>query len=257
MHSYRNRERSNRPISPLMRWLRNNVPLAIFLLVAAAGMLAIYLYFNPDPGDATAIVQAVQGESPFNVPLFGGAAADQTTQPTSSGPRIGLIAGHKDSDSGAVCPDGLTEAEINLDIAQRVAISLASRGIASDILAEFDPRLAVYQGDALISIHADSCAEINSSTSGFKIAASPFNDSNLLEQCILQQYYLTTGLAYHAHTITPHMTDYHVFRTIETRLPALIIEVGFMNLDRTLLTSDAHIPADGLVQGILCFLEKK
>jgi len=33
------------------------------------------------------------------------------------GLQVGLIAGHSGSDSGAVCPDGLTEAEINLGVA--------------------------------------------------------------------------------------------------------------------------------------------
>jgi N-acetylmuramoyl-L-alanine amidase len=232
------------------------MPLATFFVVAAAGMLAIYLYFNPDPGDATAIVQAVQGDTSLIMPSSA-SEDDPLTAPQQSAYRIGLIAGHKDNDSGAVCEDGLTEAEINFDIAQRVAVKLASQGIASDILAEFDDRLSTYQADALISIHADSCDEINELATGFKIASTSFNDSSILEQCMLQQYYLTTGLAYHANTITPHMTDYHAFRVIDATIPALIIEVGFMNLDRLKLTTQADIPTDGLVQGILCFLEKK
>lgn len=256
MHSSHNRERRSVTTSPLMQWLKNNMPLATFFVVAAAGMLAVYLYFNPDPGDATAIVQAVQGENFLIAPS---SADDNTSLTASNQPayRIGLIAGHKDNDSGAVCEDGLTEAEINFDIAQRVAVALASQGIASDILAEFDDRLSSYQADALISIHADSCDEINELATGFKIASTSFNDSSILEQCVLQQYYLTTGMAYHANTITPHMTDYHAFRVINAAIPALIIEVGFMNLDRSMLTTQADIPTDGLVQGILCFLEKK
>jgi N-acetylmuramoyl-L-alanine amidase len=259
MHSYRNRGPKRPTTSPLRQWLGNNIPLATFFVVAAAGMLAVYLYFNPDPGDATAIVAAVQGDVPLTAPLLGNetggdAAAVVPGQPLH---RIGLIAGHKDNDSGAVCEDGLTEAEVNLNIAQQVAIALASQGVASDILAEFDPRLPSYQGNALISIHADSCDYLNDQATGFKLASTSFNDSSVLEQCILQQYYLTTGLAYHANTITPHMTDYHAFREIDSALPALIIEVGFMNLDREILTSGSAILVDGLVQGIMCSLEKQ
>ncbi len=257
MHSSRNREHRTTTISPLRQWLQNNIPLATFFVVAAAGMLAVYLYFNPDPGDATAIVQAVQGETPLIAPSSANDDSAPLTAPDQPTYRIGLIAGHKDNDSGAVCEDGLTEAEINFDIAQRVAVTLASQGIATDILAEFDTRLATYQADALISIHADSCDAINELATGFKIASTSFNDSSILEQCVLQQYYLTTGLAYHANTITPHMTDYHAFRVIDAAMPALIIEVGFMNLDRSMLTTQADVLTDGLVQGILCFLEKK
>ena len=258
MHQSRNREPRRLSRSPLLTWLGNNIRLALFFVLAAAGMFTLYLYFNPDPGDATAFVEAVQGETPLTASLPGGETTLQLT-PVVGQPihRIGLIAGHKDNDSGAVCADGLTETEINFDIAQRVSVSLASHGIASDILAEFDSRLPSYQADALISIHADSCDEINELATGFKIAATPVNDSSVLEQCILQQYYLTTGLAYHANTITPHMTDYHAFREINPAMPALIIEVGFMNLDRVMLTTQADIPAEGVVQGILCYLEKQ
>lgn len=257
MHSSRNRERRTVSSSPVVRWLSNNIPLAIFFVFAATGTLAVYLYFNPDAGDATDLVAAVQGQPPLATPLLGNDGLPiATLAPGQPAYRIGLIAGHKDNDSGAVCADGLTEAEVNLDIAQKVAVALATQGVASDILAEFDERLPGYSGNALISIHADSCDEINELATGFKLAATPFNDSSLLEQCVLQQYYLTTGLAYHANTITPHMTDYHAFREINATLPALIIEVGFMNLDRQILTAQADVPADGLVQGIMCFLEK-
>lgn len=259
MHSYRNRDNRRTPSSPLRQWLGNNIPLASFFILAAAGMLAVYLYFNPDFGDATVIVAAVQGDVPLTAPLTGDEVASDAAALTP-GPtiyRVGLISGHKDNDSGAVCEDGLTEAEVNSNIAQKVAVALASQGVASDILAEFDPRLPTYQANALISIHSDSCEYLNEEATGFKIASTSFNDSSLLEQCVLQQYYLTTGLAYHAHTITPHMTDYHAFREIDPTLSALIIEVGFMNLDREILTSGADTLADGIVQGIMCFLGKQ
>ena len=42
--------------------------------------------------------------------------------------RIGIVAGHWKHDSGAVCPDGLQEVDINLDIAHRVVSLLALAG---------------------------------------------------------------------------------------------------------------------------------
>ena len=42
---------------------------------------------------------------------------------------VGIVAGHSGNDAGAVCPDGLTEAEINLDIAEQVENILYSKSI--------------------------------------------------------------------------------------------------------------------------------
>jgi len=52
------------------------------------------------------------------------------------------------------------------------------------------------------------------------------------------------------------MTDYHAFRTIPVGVPAIIIEVGFMNLDRDILTNHPDIPAAGVTNGILCYLDQ-
>ncbi len=50
-------------------------------------------------------------------------------RPTDSkrptGPYVGIVAGHWGNDSGAVCPDGVTEQQTNLEIAKRVAERLA------------------------------------------------------------------------------------------------------------------------------------
>jgi hypothetical protein len=51
------------------------------------------------------------------------------------------------------------------------------------------------------------------------------------------------------------MTDYHAFRTLPPGVPAIILETGFMNLDRALLTTNADIPAIGILSGIQCFLD--
>jgi N-acetylmuramoyl-L-alanine amidase len=66
-----------------------------------------------------------------------------------------------------------------------------------------------------------------------------------------------TQLPYHENTITPHMTDYHAFRKIALGTPAIIIEVGFISLDRELLTTGADLVSDALVDGILCYLDSQ
>ena len=75
-----------------------------------------------------------------------------TLYPTSTPrprPRIGIVAGHWGTDTGAVCPDGLTEVDINLDIATRVKQILAEEGFDVDLLMELDSRLEYYPGDGL------------------------------------------------------------------------------------------------------------
>jgi N-acetylmuramoyl-L-alanine amidase len=113
-----------------------------------------------------------------------------------------------------------------------------------------------YQATALVSIHADSCTYYNELATGFKIAGSSYTDSQALSICVEQAYREATEMPYHANTITEHMTDYHAFREIGVGTPAIIVETGFMNLDREILTTNSHIPAMGISNGILCFLNE-
>ncbi|HQV64291.1 MAG TPA: N-acetylmuramoyl-L-alanine amidase, partial [Anaerolineales bacterium] len=91
--------------------------------------------------------------------------------------RIGIVAGHNGNDSGAVCTDengqvDLTEAAVNLEIANLVKESLVAQGFQVDLLNEFDTRLNGYRAVALVSIHNDSCEYINDQATGFKVASS-------------------------------------------------------------------------------------
>ncbi len=172
-------------------------------------------------------------------------------------PHIGIVAGHWGHDSGAICPDGLQEVTINLDIARRLEALLAQRGWTIDLLQEFDPRLIGYQADALLSIHADSCTVPGKT--GFKAvraAASyiPSTEDRFLD-CVVREYALGTDLSFDSNTITFDMTHYHAFYEINRMTPALIIEIGFMLDDRDLLTNRADIVARSLFNGLVCFVE--
>jgi N-acetylmuramoyl-L-alanine amidase len=242
----------------LWRWLVNNIRLTLFLVTAVAGMFLVYEYFSPETSPAEALTAVEAGQS-LSAPIFKSAAARPISQRVSQSRRptkVGVIAGHMGFDSGAVCDeDGLTEVEINRNIAERVVGRLQAAGIRAELLAEFDPRLNGYSATALISIHADSCAYINEMATGFKISGSPYTDSSALSICIEQAYRDATELNYHPNSITPDMTDYHAFRKIAPGTQALIIEVGFMRKDRDILTVEAYRPTEGLVNGIFCFLE--
>ena len=242
---------------PLWRRLvGRNLPILTFLALAMAGMLALHWYFTP-AGSSTEAVAAASGSDTLSAPIFKPVPSRPIVQRLAQSPapiRVGLISGHKGNDSGAVCEDGLTEAQVNEDVAERVAAELRGQGIATDILDEFDPRLGTYYATAVISIHADSCDYVNDLTTGYKISGSHVTDSAALTICMEQAYREATQLPYHENTITHDMTDYHVFRELPPTVPALIIELGFMNLDRELLTTNANVPAQGIVNGILCFL---
>lgn len=176
--------------------------------------------------------------------------------------RIGIVAGHSGNDSGAVCYDGngnvtLTEAEVNLKIAAIVQQQLIQHGFQVDLLREFDPRLNGYRALAIVSIHNDSCQYINDQATGFKVAAAlntnDLNRANRLTACLIDRYQRDTHLPFHAGSITSDMREYHAFREIDPNTVAAIIETGFLNLDREILTKHTDVVAAGVVDGILCF----
>jgi N-acetylmuramoyl-L-alanine amidase len=243
---------------PVMRFIRRNLALLAFLALSSVAMLAAYFYFSPVSGVAEVVAAGSSAEAfsaRFVKPVPPRPVVGRVMQ--SPGPiRIGIIAGHKGNDSGAVCADGLTEAEVNENIAVRVVSALQARGIAADMLTEFDPRLDGYVGTALVSIHADSCDYINELATGFKISGSSYTDSSALSICVEEAYRQATQLSYHANTITRDMTDYQAFRRISVGVPALIIEVGFMNLDRDLLTRQPDRVAGGITDGLWCYLDQ-
>jgi len=181
-----------------------------------------------------------------------------TAQPA---PRIGIVAGHYGNDSGAVCDDGLTEMQVNLAIATRVQQKLVDAGYQVDLLEEFDDRLAGYRGLALISIHNDTCKYLGPDFSGFKVAAAASSaypeKATRLRECMITRYETKTTLAFHPSTITTDMTSYHSFSEIHTDTTAAIIETGFLNADREILTKQPELIAQGIVDGILCYVRNE
>ncbi len=192
-----------------------------------------------------------------------GEAGITTPRPAT---RIGIVAGHLGNDSGSVCVDEnqevtLTEQEMNQKIATLVRNNLIARGFQVDLLQEYDTRLAGYRAAALVSIHNDSCDYYNDQATGFKVAAAmetrDINRANRLTACLVDRYLQITKLTYHAGSITPDMTYYHSFLEIDPTTTAAIIETGFLHLDREYLTEHTDQVAEGIVQGILCFVNNE
>jgi N-acetylmuramoyl-L-alanine amidase len=180
--------------------------------------------------------------------------------------RIGIVAGHSGNDSGAVCRNEtgdvtLTEADVNQKIATLVQQKLNAQGFQVDLLNEFDTRLNGYRAVALVSIHNDSCDYINEQATGFKVSAAlntrDANRASRLTACLADRYQSATNLAFHSGSITADMREYHAFSEIDPNTIAGIIETGFLNLDREVLTTHTDQVADGIVKGILCFVNNE
>jgi len=230
------------------------------VLVVALVVATLFTAWTPAsllPGDLSERFAAVLD--------FRATATAEFPTPTSRPrPVIGIVVGHWDdvtNDPGAVCPDGLTEFQINQDIATRVQQQLIPTGFEVDLLREFDSRLDRYRALALVSIHADSCEYINNEATGFKVAAALSNRyperAARLTACLRDRYARATGLQYHPNTVTDDMTSYHAFDEIDEETNAVIIEVGFMNLDRQILTTEQDKVARGIVDGILCYVRNE
>jgi len=194
----------------------------------------------------------------YALPAQTSQAPTPTTGPLNTSKKVGIVSGHWGNDSGSVCSDGYTEAELNLNVASLVQKMLTSYGYTVDLMKEFDPKLKNYNARALVSIHADSCDYINAEATGFKIAPALKNEnpvqSAALSACIKKYYSQATGLKEHSYSITPDMSSYHAFGEINPGTPAVIIETGFLNLDKQFLTQHTDLVAKGITDGLLCFL---
>ena len=183
-----------------------------------------------------------------------------TTVADANVKRIGIVVGHWKSDSGALCDNGLTEVEVNLSIGTLVQKMLTAEGFQVDLLEEADARLPHYKGIALISIHADTCDFISDDATGFKVSAAMFNmypeKGSRLTSCMVDRYSTRTQMTYHP-SVTNDMTYYHAFDEIDPETTAAIIETGFLNLDQQILTKNPELIAQGIVDGMLCFIRNE
>lgn len=240
--------------------------LAVALTMAAV-LATVFTAWTPAslaPGEvAEQLAFALERERQATpLPLAGPGGAEEV------GLRVGIVAGHSGinpdlgfEDPGAVCPDGLTEVQVNQEIAQRAVRGLNAAGLQADLLEEFDNRLVGYRAVALVSIHADSCLPINDDATGFKVSAAQDNavpdKAQRLVACLADRYEAATGLPYHRFSITRDMTEYHTFYEINSQTPAVVIETGFLHLDRDFLTENPQDVARGIVEGVLCYVNNE
>jgi len=253
-----------------IRRIAHRLQLALLAIVAIAVVLAAFTLWRNEPTPpATAAVTGTPADAagatpypptPSPTPRRSPTPTRPKPTPVPKGIRVGILAGHSgpQDDPGAICPDGLREADLNLAVAERVMLTLRDDGYDVDLLEEFDARLQGYRADALVAIHSDSC-EIEEA-SGFKVArvidsAIPDIEDRLVD-CLYREYERATSLARHDSSITAAMYGYHAFREIARETPGAIIELGFMAADRNILTHEPERLATGIVNGLICFLER-
>lgn len=249
------------------------VTVALVLALAAAGIQSFgrpagQRGFTLLPGQPTVVVPP----APSPTPPPGLPPLALSHPPRPLGARIGLQVGHWRSEE---LPDeladlrqqrggsagGVHEVDINLLVAQRVAVLLAPYEVTVDILPATVP--PGYEADAFIAVHCD----INNDTAmrGYKLAryrssAIPARDDALLA-ALGEGYATMTGLPPDAH-LTLAMTGYYAFNArtfrhaIAPHTPATIVELGFLSnpADRALLAGEPERVAYGLAEGILRFL---
>ncbi len=263
-----NESGTDRPASTSNAVGRQVVRYISVTLIISAVLATVFTSWTPAslrPNELAAGLMAAVGSNATDKP-----AAGLETEAADDGRKIkiGIVAGHSGlnpesglPDPGAVCPDGLTEAEVNKTIAELTVQGLEAAGFEVELLEEFDSRLPGYKAVALVSIHADVCLWINEEATGYKVTSAldtaiPDRAQKLVS-CIVDRYGRATGLQFHPGSVTRDMTEYHSFYEINSQTPAAVIETGFLYLDREFLTQSPEKAAQGIVEGLLCYINNE
>jgi N-acetylmuramoyl-L-alanine amidase len=186
--------------------------------------------------------------------------------------RIGLQAGHwrtgelpeelrRLENQTGTSGGGVAEWQLNLDIANRAAAVLRSRGYVVDVLPTVIP--PGYLADAFVALHADG--DTSGTARGFKAAhgsrRGPYEDE--LVRALVEEYGKATGLPQDS-AITRNMLGYYAFSwtrfqsTAAPHTPAAILEMGFLTspTDRATLLNRSDLVVAGVVNGITRFLDE-
>lgn len=150
------------------------------------------------------------------------------------GKRIVVDAGHGAHDSGAVGVTGLLEKSVNLSVATKLKNLLENAG-AEVIMTRYDDTFIPLEnrvkiahennGDAFISIHADSFRRSSSgSTTFYHSAQNPsYQQSKILSDITIKK--LTSALG--TENRGSNDKSLHVIR--ETEIPAILVELAFLS----------------------------
>jgi len=156
---------------------------------------------------------------------------------------------------------GVTEVDVNMDIAKRIKAQLTARGYIVDLIPTTVP--VGYLADVFLALHADG--DGTGEKSGFKIAhgsrRGPYEDK--LVGLLRDEYGKATGLDWDALGINRNMSNYFAFNwgryqhAAAPHTPAAILEMGFLSndYDRELMVDKADGIATAIVTAIQRFLD--
>ena len=176
-------------------------------------------------------------------------------------------------ETGAVGPNGLTEKELNLDLAKRTARILEQRGISVVLTRSSDYRIPletraeianVLEAEALVSIHHNAPTANTSSTPGTEVFIQDGNDESarlggILQEEILEaldQFDITWSIATDPGAIVvlndSGVDSYGMIRRPE--MPAVLAELGYLSNpeEAELFATDRYrdVAATALADGI-------
>ncbi|HOJ00571.1 MAG TPA: N-acetylmuramoyl-L-alanine amidase [Anaerolineaceae bacterium] len=172
---------------------------------------------------------------------------------------IGILVGHWKVDSGHVCDNGVVEANITEAISNQVSIKLNALGYPVKLLAETDLDLVNYRGLVLVALYTGSCDDSAENKSGFTIgttlSTTDLNSSNALAVCMGEVYQASTKLDFSYQIISPDQPAYTYFERVNRNTPMIYLEMGSLLHDRSLLIENSDKVANGIVNGIQCYLD--
>jgi hypothetical protein len=276
----------------VIRRLSNVLLLAALLIASGALVSAVWRFGGPDifarlaePIRPALEATAPDPDDPPNT--FGGSQPIASAKPGDppgytrlrapdvepGARRIGIQVGHWQTDN--VPPelrrlevqtgtswDGITETEVSLEIATRLADLLKSHGYIVDLIPTTVPQ--GYLADVFVALHLDG--DGTGENSGYKMAhgtrRGPY-EQQLLED-IKDEYGAATGLDWDGGRVSRNMTGYYGFSWQRFRsatspfTPSVILEMGYLSNDgdRALAMDHPDVLAMGIANGIERFLSE-
>lgn len=195
-------------------------------------------------------------------------------RPADAAPRVGLQVGHLRSNelpeelarlrtSTGARWGNVTEAQLNLDIVNRVKPLLEAQGVIVDVLPATVP--PSYDADAFLAIHADGST--SAAARGWKLA-TPWRASEAskaLMDAVGAAYGPATGLPEDVGGVTFNMKGYYAFNfrrhdhAVARTTPAIIVEMGFMSsaADRAVMFNQPDRVAKGIADGVMAYLRAR
>ena len=270
----------------------NVVLIALLLVASGATVSAIWRFGGPDifgrhPDAAAPAIEATEADPGDPPNTFGGSQPIVSPKPgdppgytrvpapkvEAGARRIGIQVGHWQTDN--VPPElrrlevqtgtswnGITETEVSLDIATRLAALLRGHGYLVDIIPTTVP--SGYLADAFVALHLDG--DGTGENSGYKLAhgsrRGPF-EQQLLED-IKAEYGDATGFTYDGARISKAMLGYYAvswqrYRSATSPFtPSVILEMGYLSNDgdREFIMDNPDLIAAAIGNGIERFLSE-